>query len=68
MTHTILASPFVQGALAGLLAAALVDFGAFRTWKSLDDFRTYNWGLAAWRWFQGAVTGLITAAGIGVTQ
>ena len=68
MTQTILASPFVQGALSGLLAAALVDFGAFREWKSFDDFRVYGWRLAAWRWFQGAVVGVVTAAGIGVAQ
>ena len=68
MLMTIWSSPLMAGALSGLLAAALVDFAAFRSWKSFDSFRTYEWSTATWRWFQGAVTGLVTAAGIGVTQ
>lgn len=56
----------VQGALAGALAAALVDFNAFRAWKSWHDVATYSWSTAAFRWVQGAVTGAVTAAGLGL--
>lgn len=55
-------SAFVTGAVSGILAAAAVDFGAFRSWKNFDQARTYDWGLAAWRWFQGFVGG-----GLGAT-
>lgn len=62
----LLSNKYVAGALAGLIAAALVDFNAFRTWKSLDDAMAYDWKLASWRWAQGAVSGALVAAGIGV--
>lgn len=54
----------VAGAISGLISAAVVDFGAFRSWKSFQEAREYSWGTAAWRWFQGAVTGGLVAAGI----
>lgn len=58
-------TPLVQGALSGLIAAAAGDFVAFRSWKSVHDAVTYQWGTALWRWFQGAVVGLVSAAGLG---
>lgn len=61
---TFFQSPIVQGALAGALSAANVDFQAFRAWKSFYDAETYSWGTATFRWFQGAVLGALTAAGI----
>ncbi len=61
----VLANKFVAGALTGLLAAAVVDFGAFRSWKNFNEAYSYDWPTAGWRWFQGAVSGLLTAAGIG---
>jgi len=54
-----------QGALSGFASAALVDFAAFRSWKSVQEAREYSWGLAAWRWFQGAVIGAVMATGFG---
>jgi hypothetical protein len=54
-----------QGAISGLLAAAAVDFQAFRSWKSFQDAASYSWGTALFRWFQGAVVGFVAAAGIG---
>ena len=56
--------PIIQGAFAGLLSAAVIDYAAFRSWKSFDDFRAYAWGLALWRWVQGALVGAITGAGL----
>lgn len=55
----------LRGALTGLLAAASVDFAAFRTWKNFDQAKTYDWKLAAFRWAQGAVVGMLAAVGIG---
>lgn len=60
-----LQNPLVRGALTGLLAAAVVDFAAFRSWKSVNDALAYDWKVAAWRWFQGAVSGLLAALGFG---
>ena len=58
----------VTGAASGLGAAALVDFAAFRSWKSFNDVAAYNWQIAAFRWFQGAVTGVVAALGVGMVE
>lgn len=60
-----LAHPIVAGAITGTVSAALVDFAAFRSWKSAQDALGYQWKLAAWRWFQGAVSGAVAALGLG---
>jgi hypothetical protein len=65
MDLTLLQHPLVKGAIAGLVSAALVDFAAFRAFDSFDDIKTYNWTTAVFRWWQGAMIGLATAAGIG---
>lgn len=59
-------NPIVQGAINGVVAAAVVDFAAFRSWKSFQDAASYSWSTAAFRWFQGAVVGAISAAGLGL--
>jgi hypothetical protein len=56
--------PVVRGAIAGAIAAANVDFQAFRSWKSYYDAETYSWSTASFRWLQGAVLGGLAAAGI----
>ena len=61
----ILQSVAFKGALAGALASARTDFDAFRTWHSFKDAEDYSWGIAAWRWLQGAIIGGVTAAGLG---
>lgn len=63
--NEVLNNSIVKGALSGVVAAALVDIAAFRQWKNFHDAATYGWGTAAFRWFQGAVSGALTAAGIG---
>ncbi len=60
--------PIVQGALSGAVSAALIDFNAFRAWKSYRDAVAYDWPTAIWRWFQGAVAGAVTAAGFSATS
>lgn len=55
---------YVVGALTGAASAALVDYRAFQSWKSFHDVAEYDWLTAAWRWTQGAVTGLLTAFGV----
>lgn len=47
------------GALTGAGGAARADYHAFKTWNSVADAKAYNWSVAAWRWFQGAVTGAV---------
>lgn len=61
----ILKHPIVAAAIAGALAAARVDYVAFKEWKSVDDFTRYDWKTAGFRWAQGAVSGALSAAGIG---
>lgn len=51
------------GALYGLGAALAVDYLEFRKWKSASDALSYDWGVAAWRWLQGAVGGAVLALG-----
>jgi hypothetical protein len=60
----LLALPAVKGAIAGALAAAVVDFHAFRSWKAWHDVTDYNWSTASFRWFSGAVIGAVTALGL----
>lgn len=64
MVQEWLNNKIVAGALAGLGAAMVVDYAAFRSWKSVQEAASYDWATAAWRWFQGAVGGAVTAAGI----
>lgn len=68
MQEFFVAHPMVKAALAGAvsgaLAAARTDFQAFQSWKSVNDATTYSWGVAAWRWFQGAVVGAVSGAGL----
>lgn len=66
--QAFIANPYVAGFLAGAGSAALVDYRAFREWKSFNDAMTYQWGTALFRWFQGGVTGLVTAFGIQVAS
>ena len=56
--------PIVRGIIAGVLSAAVVDFNAFKSWHSFSDARQYSWGVAAWRWLQGAVIGGCSALGL----
>ena len=63
--QTLLAHPVVRGAITGSLAAAAVDFQAFRSWKSFDDVTKYDWRLAAFRWVQGAIVGGLAGLGFG---
>ncbi len=58
----------VRGVISGTVTAAIVDVGAFRGWKSWDDALTYNWGLASFRWFQGAIIGGLTGLGLSATD
>jgi hypothetical protein len=57
--------PLVKSVIVGIVAAAAVDFQAFRTWDSVEDAKTYAWKVAAWRWLLGAITGLVAGLGLG---
>lgn len=63
-----LSNRVVAGAVSGALSAAAADYGAFRTWKSVQEALAYSWGLACWRWFQGAVFGAVGALGLAPFQ
>ncbi len=63
--HDVLANVIVKGAVTGAFAAAMVDLRIFFAWKSITEAKDYRWDVAAWRWFQGAVSGALAAAGYG---
>lgn len=69
MTAYLTAHPAVKqalyGALSGWAAAARTDYTAFRSFQSLHDAMQYQWGIAMWRWFQGAVTGALGGSALG---
>ena len=62
----LLSNPIVIGAWGGFVTAAMVDYQAFRAWKTAREATQYDWGVALWRWFQGAVGGAVAAAGLGL--
>lgn len=59
-----LALPFVQAIITGLLGGVAVDLAAFRSWKSWSDAAQYDWTLASWRAFQGAIGGVLGYFGL----
>ncbi len=65
MLMTILQHPIAHGALIGALGSAHGDFLAFKGWQSAHDALTYSWGIAIFRWVQGAIIGAVPTAGIG---
>lgn len=64
MISAFLADPIVKAAIAGIVTAGAVDWQAFRSWKSAKEATTYDWATAGWRWFQGAIVGIITAGAL----
>ena len=54
-----------QGIITGVGTAAHIDYQAFVTQKSWDDLIRYRWGLATFRWFQGAVIGAVSGSILG---
>lgn len=62
--HLLILTSVAKGAMSGMLAAILVDYHAFQTFKCWDDVATYNWKLASFRWFQGAVVAGAAMAGL----
>lgn len=57
--------PHVRGAIGGALIAARIDYLAFQAMKDPAQFVAYNWKIAAWRWFQGAVIGAVSVDYLG---
>lgn len=57
--------PILKAAGAGALAAASTDLLAFRKFQSATEFKDYNWRVAAFRWGQGAVMGVLAYYGLG---
>jgi hypothetical protein len=56
----------VNGAIAGLFAAVVVDVHAFMRWQRWQEAIAYDWRTAALRWTQGVVVGALTGLGLGI--
>lgn len=63
--HFFTATPIGIGIASGFIAAVGADIVAFRSWKTFDDARAYDWKVATFRWVQGVVLGAISGAGLG---
>lgn len=63
-THSPYVVAAAKGALSGFVAAAYVDWKAFRSWQSFHEAYAYDWPIACWRWLQGIITGAVTGLGI----
>jgi hypothetical protein len=63
--HVALNIPAVRAGAAGAVSAALIDFAAFRSFKSWHDLAAYDWGVASFRWVAGFVTAALTSFGLG---
>lgn len=68
LLQAVLSNRYVAGAVSGALSAAIIDIQAFRSWKNVQEALAYDWGVAIWRWFQGAVLGVVGAAGLAPFQ
>lgn len=62
----VLSNPIVMGAVGGFIAAARVDYIAFKSWKSTEEASKFDWKMAVLRWAQGAAGGGAAAAGLGM--
>lgn len=55
------------GAFSGFIAAARVDYLAFKSWRDdpnfIDRVVAYQWKVACWRWAEGAVSGAVSGVG-----
>lgn len=49
----------LTGAVSGWVAAAAIDFEAFRSWQRVEDALTYSWKIAVFRWIKGAILGAL---------
>jgi uncharacterized membrane protein len=59
------AHPYVHAAVTGFASAFVVDVFVFLGSKTPGDFfGQFRFDVAAWRWLQGAVAGLLTGLGI----
>lgn len=57
----LFAHPVMHGAVRGAIIAGGFDLSVFRSWKRWDDAAAYDWNVATWRWFQGAIIGALEA-------
>jgi hypothetical protein len=63
--NAVMHSHAFQGVVIGVSSAAATDYHAFKAFRSWDDLVRYRWGLAMFRWFQGAVIGILSGSVLG---
>lgn len=64
MLTDLLKNPILRGAITGFLVAARIDYLAFKNFQSPTEAKAYDWKIAAWRWFQGAVIGALSTLNV----
>lgn len=62
----LLAHPIAKGIITGIVTGIAGDVAAFRAWKTWQDAAVYDYATLSFRAVQGAIVGLITAAGLWV--
>ena len=57
--------PLVRGLLVGAGSAAMADVVKILRLSGWRDLKGYDFGVASWHWFTGALTGAFLGAGLG---
>lgn len=58
----------IAGAVAGFVAAALVDLDAWSKWNESDGKYPFDFRVALKRWIYGAVSGAMAGFGLGAFE
>lgn len=64
----LLALAAAGGAFTGALGAARADYQAYISWDRWQDFQSYDWRLASFRWVHGAIVGAVGGVGLVAAQ
>jgi hypothetical protein len=62
---SIIHSVVFQAGVVSAMAAAHIDYDAFKKMQTPQEVLTYNWGVAVWRIFKGFVIGVVSASTMG---
>lgn len=64
LAHPILTMAVVT-AINGIGVAMRIDYDTFSKWNTWREAHDYDWSRATFRWFQGAVMGVVGGGALG---